>query len=193
MTPNLSGYGVELLPVAEQHLELLRHWRNDSAISQFMVDKSEISEQQQISWFKTLCHINSQQHFVICYKDSIIGAANIKEQNQLPIINQRETNNIQDKRLKIEPGIYLGDEKFRNNVLAFAPSLVLLDYCFEQLAVSRLYAKVHVANSAALNYNRKLGYCQVSEMNSWISIELTHADYQRATEAVKQFLLRRIK
>lgn len=192
MTPSLDGYGVELQPVAEQHLEQLRHWRNDPAICQFMVVQNEISQEQQQSWFRNICQTHNQQHFVICYKDAAIGAANIKEQNQLPIINSEETKKALPSRLKLEPGIYLGEQKFRNNVLAFAPSLVLLDYCFEQLAVTRLYAKVHVSNTAALNYNQKLGYCQVSKADSWVSIELTHNNYQQATAAVKQFLLRRI-
>jgi RimJ/RimL family protein N-acetyltransferase len=182
----LSGYGVELAPVREKDLEQLRAWRNDPAISQYMLSQATITTQQQQDWFRHISNNQYQQHFVIHYRDIAIGAANIKEQGQQPIIKS-------GKALKIEPGIYLGEEKFRNNVMAFAPSLVLLDYCFEQLGVASLYATVHENNQAALNYNEKLGYRQVSNSDGWVSIELAPDDYEQATTAIKKFLKNRIE
>lgn len=182
----LHGYGMTLEPVREAHLELLRRWRNDPVINQFMLTKQEITSAQQIAWFKRLANIDSQQHFVICYKNTPIGAANIKEQQNLPIMNlsQRE-------KLRLEPGLYLGEEKFRNNVLAFVPSLLLMDYCFEQLMVQKLYATVHEDNQAALTYNQKLGYRIIASRDGWISIELHKHGYDKATAVIKQFLSKR--
>ena len=191
MSVSLSCYGVKLIPVMEEHLEQLRHWRNDPSISEFMLTTEEITAEQQLAWFAGLAEKTSQQHFVICYKDQTIGAANIKEQNQQPITNISGSDNT-DAELKLEPGIYLGEEKFRNNVLAFSPSLVLLDYCFDEIQVNALYATVHRKNSAALNYNQKLGYKVVEENGKWQSIRLTPKDYESATAAIKRFLSKRL-
>lgn len=188
---SLSGYGVTLIPVAEEHLEQLRCWRNDPAISEFMLTKEEITAEQQLSWFQSLAEKPYQKHFVISYKHKAIGAANIKEQYRQPITNKREVENA-DTELRLEPGIYLGEEKFRKNVLAFSPSLVLLDYCFDELKVSSLFATVHRENSAALNYNQKLGYKVVDENDEWLSIMLTPEDYASATTAIKRFLSKRL-
>lgn len=198
MKSSLTGYGVQLVPVEEQHLPTLRHWRNDPAISQYMVSQKLISEQDQLNWFQHISQLDSQQHFVICYRQQPIGAANIKEQQQQPISKQEipdkheaPKKDIAADTRQIEPGIYLGEEKFRNNIMAFAPSLLLLDYCFDDLKVSQLYAQVHEQNSAALNYNKKLGYREVSTDGLWIKIQLSPADYQEATTSIKQFLSRR--
>ena len=187
----LSGYGVTLLPVAEEHLEQLRCWRNDPAISEFMLTKEEITAEQQLSWFQSLAEKPYQKHFVISYKHKAIGAANIKEQYRQPITNKIEADNATSE-LKLEPGIYLGEEKFRNNVLAFAPSLVLLDYCFDELKVMALHATMHRENTAALNYNQKLGYKVVDENDEWLSIMLAPEDYASATTAIKRFLSKRL-
>lgn len=186
--PELSGYGMILMPIQKTHLEQLRIWRNSSEISRFMFNPDEITSEQQVSWFKKIGQTVSQLHWSICYKGQLIGTANIKERNGLPIVKKQKAEN-----LTVEPGIYLGDERFRGNLLAFSPSLLLVDYCFEILELSRLQAKVHKDNAAALNYNLKLGYKKVASDDRWISIELTYSDYVEATKVLKQFLLRRTK
>lgn len=178
--PVLSGYQVVMRPIEEDDLETLRCWRNDEGVSQFMVSQSLISVEQQQAWFKKILRDNSQMHFAITYKDKIIGSANIK----CASIN----GDIKDS-LILEPGLYIGDEKYRNNIIAFSPTLLLNDYCFDFLKCTKLVAIVKADNKAALNYNAKLGY-QVVKQDELMEIQLDKSAYHAQSKTLKALLSR---
>lgn len=180
MSEVLAGYQVELHPVEASHLELLRAWRNDPAISQFMLSDDKISEEQQLAWFKKIQRDNAQRHFVIYYKGNPIGSANIKACGVNVSLAQAKV---------IEPGLYIGEEKYRHNILAFSPTLVLNDYCFDVLGVEKLIAVVKANNQAALKYNQQLGY-KIVNQGDLIDISLNFKDYQQHSKQLKAFLSR---
>ena len=74
----LSGYQVVLHEVTQSDIELIRQWRNDPNVSQYMLSQDIISQKQQLAWFKNIQLDTSQQHFVIHYKGIPIGVANIR-------------------------------------------------------------------------------------------------------------------
>lgn len=175
----LSGYKVTLREVEASDLELLRQWRNDPKISQFMLSQQHISQEQQQAWYKKVQRDPKQQHFMIEYKGQAIGSANIQ---------LRSGESLQGANI-IEPGLYIYDDKYRGNILAFAPTLLLNDYCFEQLQVQYLKAVVKADNTAALNYNKKLGY-RILKQGDVIEIGLNYEDYQHTSAALKGFFSR---
>jgi RimJ/RimL family protein N-acetyltransferase len=179
----LSGYQVRLEQVDSHDIEQLRTWRNDPAVAQFMLTQESISKQQQQAWFQKIQRDSSQQHFVIWYKNEAIGAANIKT------FYQGETL---DAARAIEPGLYIADPRYRSNILAFAPTLLLNDYCFDVLATQSLVAVVKASNQAALNYNFKLGY-RIEKQAELVEIRLNAADYQQHTAALKALLNRPVR
>lgn len=176
----LQGYQVELREIEERDLSMLRTWRNDSAVSQYMLSQEVITEEQQLAWFRKIKRDKGQQHFVISYKGQPIGSANIKSRG----INQSLL-----AASAIEPGLYIAVDKYRNNILAFAPTLLLNDYCFDTLNAQKLVAVVKSDNQGALNYNKKLGY-QVDKQGELIDISLTFEDYQMHSKQLKAFLSR---
>lgn len=175
----LEGFKVLLNPVSQSDLEQLREWRNSHEIAQFMVSQEVISRQQQQAWFERISVDPCQQHWVISFRGKAIGSANIKSLDGLPLRSST----------LIEPGIYIADEKLRGNIIAFSPSLVMLDYCFGILGVNKVKAHVKDDNTSALNYNKQLGYKVVSE-GKLTEIELTAADYFEATHQIKKLLSR---
>lgn len=173
----LVGYQVCLKQVVESDLSMLRNWRNDPAVSQYMVSQDFISAEQQRAWFASIQRTNKQQHFVIYYKDQPIGSANIKVNVGESLLAAKT----------IEPGLYIADSRYRNNIVAFSPTLLLNDYCFDDLGVETLAAVVKGDNLAALNYNKKLGY-QVVNQDEFIAIKLNRTDYQRHSQGLKNLL-----
>jgi UDP-4-amino-4,6-dideoxy-N-acetyl-beta-L-altrosamine N-acetyltransferase len=180
----LSGYQVVLRDVTESDIEMIRQWRNDPSVSQYMLSQNIISSEQQQAWFKKIQRDTCQQHFVILYKSLPIGVANIRACYQDESLSNARA---------IEPGLYIANDKYRNNILAFSPTLLLNDYCFEQLGCEELRAVVKADNKAALNYNTKLGY-QIEKTtenhNDLVNIRLNKVDYQRHTVQLKALLSR---
>ncbi|MEP4890009.1 MAG: GNAT family N-acetyltransferase [Aliiglaciecola sp.] len=176
----LTGYQLSLRQVQESDLSQLRTWRNDPQVSQFMLSQAEITEEQQSAWFRKISRDPSQQHFIIAYKDQDIGSVNIQSRELGKPLNEAHC---------IEPGLYIGEPKYRNNIIAFAPTLLINDYCFETLKCKKLVARVKSDNQAALNYNLKLGY-QIVNRGDLIEISLNFDDYQRHSSTLKALLSR---
>ena len=174
----LTGYQVTLRPVELSDLDMLRQWRNSPQVSQYMLSQSIITQEQQLAWFKKIERDDSQQHFMIGYKDSLIGSLNIKSKLVGESLAQASV---------IEPGLYIADDRYRSNIIAFSPTLLINDYCFEQLNCDKLVAVVKPDNHAALNYNTKLGY-KVVKHGELIEIELNFDDYQDHSKSLKALL-----
>ena len=177
----LTGYSVKLLPVAQQDLALLFNWRNEKSIREQMVDQKLISFEQHQQWFNALSSKKAEQHFVIYYKNDAIGVINIKTVQTVGQTQGHENGEV---------GLYIANENYKGNIVAFAPSLVINDLAFEQLKLKRLSSKVRADNFAALKYNQQLGYQLAPEENGFIAISLTADNYHKTTKSLKQFLSR---
>ena len=202
MQYKLSGYGVELRKIVQSDIETLRQWRNRDDIRLMMKSTNFISEEQQQTWFNSLQEATHARHFLITYKDEAVGSATLTGTKFVSGF----TDDLENAS-EIEPGLYIGHESYRNNILAFAPSLLMCDYCFDELQVKQLIANVNANNKQALSYNKKLGYREVSRFyteiseqtasgvtrviqQEWVSLALLRNDYIEATKQVRNFLSR---
>ncbi|WP_026375627.1 GNAT family N-acetyltransferase [Aestuariibacter salexigens] len=183
----LEGYQVELIPVADGDLEQVRQWRNQKDVRQFMLNEELISQEQQQAWFNRIKDDPAQRHFVIRFRQQGIGVINIKA------VGSGETL---ETAICIEPGLYIAEPRYRDNLLAFAPTLLINDYCFEVLGVTSLRAVVKKHNEAALRYNARLGYSQtegVSPSTDVVELRLSRENYNNSVAALKALLSRPTK
>lgn len=176
----LSGYQVELLPVAQAHQLQLRQWRNQDEIRQQMLSDNLISEEQQQAWFRKTQRDPKQLHWVIRFRQQLIGATNVKS---------LEPGKSAAEASVLEPGLYIGERRYQGNIVAFAPTLAMYDFCFGSLSTRLFRAVVKRTNQNAMSYNQKLGY-QVVEDNELCVLELNQAAYEAATAPIRQFLSR---
>ncbi|GGF52246.1 GNAT family N-acetyltransferase [Alteromonas lipolytica] len=176
----LSGYQVELLPMTQLHQEQLRNWRNQAEIRQQMLSDEQISEEQQQAWFKKTERDPKQLHWVISFRQQLIGATNVK--------SLENGKSVAESRV-LEPGLYIGERRYQGNIVAFAPTLAMYDFCFTSLATEVFRAVVKRSNVNAMSYNLKLGY-KIVEDNELCVLELNQAAYEAATAPIRQFLAR---
>lgn len=174
--PRFQAYGVTLEPLAEPQLELVRHWRNDPAIAELMLDTRHISAEQQRQWFAGLTGDRQRAYWVAHFKDEPIGVASLV--------------NIDDERLTAEPGMYIYSPQYRGNIVPFCVAFALNDLAFEQLGLDVLNATVLPDNQAALRFNEKLGYQRTaSESYSGpVQLTLNVDNYQRARALIARFI-----
>lgn len=177
----LNGYQVDLLPVEASHTEKMRIWRNSERVNQQMLTQDSISKAQQAKWFENLASKHAERHYVIQYKNTLIGACNIKSHPKAVDIGKSEA---------YEMGLYIGDERYSGNIIAFAPTLVLNDYCFNELGAAYLHAVVKSTNDNALRYNEKLGYKKNKISGDFVELTLTQGDYEQTSLPLKQLLSR---
>jgi len=63
----LSNYDITLVRLTYDQLELVRNWRNDPKISQYMEFRDYITPEMQIKWFNKVNNRNNY-YFVIEYR-----------------------------------------------------------------------------------------------------------------------------
>ncbi len=164
----ISAYRLTLRPISSSDLELLRQWRNSEPIRLNMVDQRIISPEQQQQWFKSI-NKGADYHFIAEYKEKAIGYANFKRGSKAGLG---------------ETGLYIGDDKYRGTVLAFCLALALLDFIFLELNLSLLEAVILPHNTAALSFNKKLGYQSVGNKYGMVVMELSKMGYLIAKQEI---------
>lgn len=181
----ISGYQVTLEPLKDTDIMQLRAWRNSDFVRHKMLSSDTITEAQQRAWFAKIKNDPHQCHWVVRYKGRAIGSTNVKtlaDSGAASVFASTE----------LEPGLYIGEPAYQGNIIAFAPTLALYDYCFNYLKINALQATVKADNRSALNYNEKLGYETIAqtEGDGWITLRVTKVRYLEATAMIKRFLSR---
>lgn len=139
----ITGFGVVLIRLQQQDIELVRQHRNSEAISKFMESRKEITKEEQEKWFASIDN-KFNNYFVIVYKGEKIGliyGADIDWE-------KKETGN---------GGIFIWNESLLETHAPLAASMLLTEVSF-LLGMERTYIKVLRDNPRAIAYNENLGY-----------------------------------
>lgn len=181
----LTGYGVELVSISQDKIEKIRGWRNHPEIREVMLNKEHISAAQQQIWFDSLPGRDDCLYLLIRYKGQDIGvisalSANTNRQNQQPL----------EQAAIIVPGLYIDpDCKYKNSVLAFSPSLLFIEYLFQQGCCEKLMAQVYHSNKQAIRYNEMLGYQALQQdEQGFLTMSLNESQFNKAKPALTKVL-----
>jgi len=152
----ITRYGVTLERLLPEQSEMVRNWRNDQKISQFMFYKGEITAAMQQEWFAS---IDNEQNFffVIIYKSEPIGLINISS-----IDWDNKTSYV---------GLFIYNEKFWASDVPVMASLAMLDVFFMLFDIQSAYAKVKGNNKVAHKYNSSLGFSRTKKIEQGLGYE----------------------
>jgi RimJ/RimL family protein N-acetyltransferase len=145
----ISKYGVELVRVQKDHIEMIRLWRNDPKIRDHMFFKSEITADMQRMWFNSV-HNDQNFYFMVCLAGKPIGLISI--------------SSIDYEHKKAFAGLFIYDDNYLGTDIPVRSSLCLLDTFFTYTAVDTLYAKVRDSNIIADQYNTSLGFERIKKI-----------------------------
>ena len=139
----ISKYGVTLVRLTQDDLELVRLWRNDDEIKKYMNFQEYITPEMQQKWFES---INNPENFyyIIEYKGDKIGLVNDK--------------NIDWEKKTAEGGMFIWDKRYINSIVPLKVSILILEIAYLLLGWNKTYIKVRKDNQRAIDYNKALGY-----------------------------------
>ncbi len=143
----ITKYGVTLNRLTQDKIEMVRQWRNNPKISQFMEYRENITFEMQQKWFEEINNDNNY-YFIIEYENKEVGLVNVK--------------NIDYKEKEGEAGIFIYDDSLLNSTISFQAILCLYDFCFETLNLDKMIAHTFRNNKRAIKFNKIFGY-QISE------------------------------
>ena len=162
-----------LAPLQEEHVQLLRDWRNEESNRKWLQYQEIISESEQLNWFRSLDPSNFQL-FIIFHQEKPIGEIHLK--------------NIDLELRSAESGIMM-DPLAKGTGMAFSASLLLLDYAFDQLELDQLLAKVNRENNEVKKYNEFLGFERIEfRPDGFDYYRLDKSKYPEIRKRLTQFL-----
>jgi UDP-4-amino-4,6-dideoxy-N-acetyl-beta-L-altrosamine N-acetyltransferase len=171
----ISKYGVSLIRLTEEDLELVRHWRNADEIKKYMNFQEYITPEMQKKWFDS---INNPENFyyIIEYKGDKIGLINDK--------------NINWKEKTAEGGLFIWDKRYVNSVVPIMISFLVLEIAYFLLGWNKTYIKVRKDNLRAIEYNKTLGYQVMSETvdEGFISMMLDKKNFCEKADKLRRLI-----
>jgi RimJ/RimL family protein N-acetyltransferase len=145
----ITRYGITLEKLKQEQIEMVRQWRNDPKIVQFMFHRGEITADMQAEWFKS---IDNEQNFffIVHYGNEPVGLINI--------------SSIDWENKTAYTGLFIYEEKFWGTEVPVMASLAMLDIFMLLLDIQCAYAKVKGNNPVAHNYNAALGFSRTKKI-----------------------------
>lgn len=138
----LNNYGVTLRRLTHDKIEMLRQWRNDPKIQQYMFYRDYITPEMQEAWFKRINNENNY-YFIIEYEGKEIGLINVKD-----IDYEQKTG---------ESGVFIYDDAYLNTDVAYRAHLVMFDFIYGELGLLNTYSHIIGDNGRALRFMFFLG------------------------------------
>jgi RimJ/RimL family protein N-acetyltransferase len=135
-------YGIKLNRLTADKIELVRNWRNDPKISQYMFYKDYITPEMQLEWFNKINN-DSNYYSIVEYNKEEIGLVNIK--------------NIDNDKKCGEGGLFIYEDKYQNSDIPFRVSFCHSDFVFEVLKLDYIYGHIIPDNKRAVQFNKTLG------------------------------------
>lgn len=175
MTMKLEKYGVILSRLTEDKIEMVRNWRNDPKISQYMEYREYITKEMQQSWFAKINNANNY-YFIAEYRGKEIGLINIKDINYENKVG--------------EGGIFIYESDFLNTDVPFRISLATSDFGFETLHLNKIIVHILSDNKRAIKYNEYIGYVLADGQDSIMNqlYYLTTDNYYRSRHKITRLL-----
>jgi len=172
----IEGYGIALERLTLDKIELLRNWRNDPKIQQYMEYREYITPEMQRNWFD---RINNKYnyYFIITCDGKDIGLVNLK--------------NIDYERKCAEPGIFIYEDEYLNGDTGIRAAVLNTDFAFETLNLKYLYGHVLKTNKRAVRFNSLFGYSKATGQEDVLN-QLYTVDketYLQKRETLKKFLV----
>ena len=161
-------YGVKLVRLTEDKIELVRNWRNDPKISQYMEIRDHITVEMQKKWFASINNENNY-YFIVNYKGQDVGLTNVKD--------------IDFGKKIGEGGIFIYEDSLLNSDIPFRVIFALNDFCFGNLQLEKMIAHIMDDNQRAIDFNLVLGYKKAADSKGPKSTYLLNkTDYLKCRE-----------
>jgi len=156
------------VPLEEDNLELVRNWRNQEEIRNFMFTNHIISQEEHRTWYNRIKKNPSVEYWIFSEDDA--KKAGLVYLYNVDLIN----------RLAFW-GIYIGDLSLNNKGIGSKVQFAVLDYVFIKMALNKLSCEVFTFNNKALHFYKKFGFVEEDLFKQQVFRDGQHYDVLRLT------------
>lgn len=140
----MSNIDIDLIPLKEEHLEMVRNWRQLDEVSKYMYTNPKITQEQQLAWYKSISTDPTKIFFIISFQEKPLGLCSVTDIN------------FTFKRCSW--AFYLGDSSVRGQGIGSKVEYNVLNYVFDELNLNKLNCEVFVSNDKVIKMHEKFGF-----------------------------------
>lgn len=143
----IVGTKVRLRALTRSDLPNLVRWRNDPAVSDYLVRRSlPASIEQESDWFERSL---SSQDAIRLAIETLAGGEHI---------GYIVLSGIDWRSRRAELGILIGETRYQNQNYGSDATVALLTYAFKELGLHRVYVEILESNSRSIKMFERIGF-----------------------------------
>lgn len=135
---------IKLINLEEEHLELVRNWRNSEDVTKYMYDEKYITVEQQTIWFNKVKTATDSKYWIIEFNNKKLGLASI--------------TSIDKVLQSCYWAFYLGDTSVRGGGIGAKVEYNVIEYVFSVLNLNKLRCEVFKSNDKVIKMHEKYGF-----------------------------------
>ena len=158
------GAGIYLRPITWEGTELILKWRNADSVRKHFIYQEPFTREGHENWIRTMIDTGRAVQMILCSltEDRPIGSVYIRD--------------IDRVHNKAEYGIFIGEDTLRGRGIGTAAARLMLQYCFEEEGLHRIYLRALSDNLQAIRSYEKAGFEREACLRDDVRIEGEYRD-----------------
>lgn len=156
--------GIYLRPMTHQDTEQVVKWRNCDAVRKNFIYQKTLTCEDHENWIRTKVETGQVAQMIICDAgtDQPLGSVYIRD--------------IDREHSKAEYGIFIGEDAARGRGVGTAAARLMLQYCFAEEKLHRIYLRVLADNEQAVRSYEKAGFVREGYLKDDVRLEGEYRD-----------------
>lgn len=146
--------------------DLIVAWRNKDAVRKHFIYQELFTREGHEHWIKTRVETGQVVQMIIC--DNAAGKP----------LGSVYIRDIDRGHNKAEYGIFIGEDDARGRGIGTAAAKLMLQYCFEEEGLHRIYLRVFANNLQAIRSYEKAGFVREGILRDDVRIDGAYHDIQ---------------
>lgn len=156
--------GIYLRLMTVEDTDLIVAWRNTDAVRKNFIYQELFTREGHLGWIENMIKPGKVVQTVICDSatDKPLGSVYIRD--------------IDRQHNKAEYGIFIGEADARGRGVGTAAAKLMLQYCFEEEGLHRIYLRAFAENVQAIRSYEKAGFVREAVLKDDVRIDGQYRD-----------------
>ena len=143
-------------------------WRNSDFVREHFIYQELFTKESHENWIRTMIDTGKVDQLIICLK-----TASDSEGVPVGSVYIRDIDKVHNKA---EYGIFIGEEDARGKGIGSQTASLMIEYCFKQLKLHRLFLRVFADNAQAIRSYEKAGFVKEAYLKDDVRIRGEYRD-----------------
>lgn len=159
-----SSAGIYLRPMTRDDTDLIVRWRNSDAVRLNFIYQEPFTREGHENWIRNMVETGKAVQMIICESgdDTPLGSVYIRD--------------IDRRHNKAEYGIFIGEESARGRGIGTVAAALMLEYCFREEKLHRVYLRAFASNARAIRSYEKAGFVREGLLRDDVCIKGEYRD-----------------